>query len=143
MIQLKILLFYKNLLWLLMINNFMQWEIFLKNAGVTLYIDENENENIKEIPCIIQYESQLKYYELTCASKQAISFHLDNIMGKFANKALIISMDDGANDFINIQIPNNDYGKKSSDKGLNSGEIIGISIVCVVIAINPALITMF
>ena len=82
MIQLKILLFYKNLLWLLMINNFMQWEIFLKNAGVTIYIDENENENIKEIPSIIQYESQLKYYELTCTSKQAISFHLDNIDGK-------------------------------------------------------------
>ena len=51
------------------------------NAGLTLYIDKNENENIKEIPCIIKYETQLKYYELTCILKQAISFHLDNIDG--------------------------------------------------------------
>ena len=33
--------------------------------------------------------------------------------------------------------------KKSSDKGLNSGEIIGIDIACVVIAIFATLITMF
>ena len=50
------------------------------NAGLTLYIDKNEN--IKEIPCIIRYENQLKYYELACILKQAISFHLDNIDGK-------------------------------------------------------------
>ena len=37
------------------------------NEEVTLYIDENENR--KEIPCIIKYETQNKCYELTCTPK--------------------------------------------------------------------------
>ena len=61
--------------------NISENENIKDNAGLTLYIDKNENENIKEIPCIIKYETQLKYYELTCILKQAISFHLDNIDG--------------------------------------------------------------
>ena len=120
--------------------NISKIENIKDNAEVTLNIDQNEN--IKEIPCIIKYETQLKYYELECTPKQAISFHLDNVDGKILNKALIISMADGANDFINIPFLNNDYGKKSSDKGLSTGAIIGIVIACVAIAIISTLITM-
>jgi hypothetical protein len=67
---------------------------------------------------------------------------LDNIDGKISNKALIISMDDREKDYIVIQIPNNDYVKKSSDKGLSSGAIAGIIIACVG-AIFSIIITIF
>ena len=76
-----------------------------------LYVNDNENQKI-EIPCMIEKQNQLNTYELECSPKQTISFNLDNVDGTIANKNLIISMADGANDFIDIQIPNNDYSKK-------------------------------
>ena len=83
------------------------------NTEVTLYIDENENGTIKEIPCIIHKEkNQLQYYELECTPIQGISFHLDNVDGKILNKHLIVSMRDGENDYISFPEPKNDFGKK-------------------------------
>ena len=49
---------------------------------------------------------------------------------------LIISMDDGEDDFIHIQIQN------ESDKGLSTGAIVGIVIACVVVVIASTLIAM-
>ena len=105
------------------------------NTEVTLYVNDNVNNKI-EIPCKIEKENQLNLYELECYPKKTISFNLDNVDGIIINKNLIISMDDGEDDFIHIQIQN------ESDKGLSTGAIVGIVIACVVVVIASALIAM-
>ena len=104
------------------------------NTEVTLYIDENENGTIKEIPCNLKDEQ--KYYELQCSPKPPISFHLDNVDGKITkNKYLIVSMNDDVNDYISFPEPTNDIVPKKKDKGLSTGAIVGIVIACVILAI--------
>lgn len=114
--------------------------IDIKDNNVILYINENEDGNTKEIPCIIK-KNENQLHELECSPRQTVSFNLDNIDGKISNKTLIISMRDNENDFIYIAIPNNDYGKKKSDKGLKPGAIIGIAIVCIAIVILATIVT--
>ena len=54
--------------------------------SVILNINENENGDIKEIPCFLtKTENQLEY-KLECSPKQTISFNLDNVDGKMSNK---------------------------------------------------------
>ena len=104
------------------------------NTEVTLYIDENENETIKEIPCNLK-EGQ-KHYELQCSPNPPISFHLDNVDGKISkNKYLIVSMNYVENDYISFPEPTNDIVPKKKDKGLSTGAIVGIVIACVILAI--------
>ena len=108
--------------------------------SVILNINENENGDIKEIPCFLtKTENQLEY-KLECSPKQTISFNLDNVDGKMSNKILIISIADGENDYISIPFPNNDYGKKISSSGLKPGAIVGIVIACVFVAILATII---
>ena len=113
-------------------------KIVIKDNTVTLYINNNENGKIKEIPCVI--ENKIQYYELECSTNETISFYLDNIDGKMSDKILIISMNEWAEEIINITIAYNNYGKKSSDKGLKTGAIIAIAIACFLVAILAALI---
>lgn len=120
--------------------NISENETIKDNTEVSLYFEENES--VKEIPCIIKKDENHFQYELECTPQQTIAFHLDNVDGTISNKTLIISMRDGEDDFVNITIPNNPNNSilKKSSKGLSAGAITGIAIACVLAAIISVII---
>ena len=106
-----------------------------KDNKITLYTNENENEKIKEIPCILDNYDNNNFYYLNCTPKQYISFHIDNAYGTFPNedRILIISMKNNDKDFIEIYPENEieNINKKAPNRGLSDGAIAGIVIGCV------------
>ena len=104
----------------------------IKDKTVTLFLDEKEDGNTKNVTCDRANKGNNKY-ELVCTSNSPVKAHLNGVSGETSGKSFLVSMKEGFdNDLVDINSSKNLYNKNSSSRGLTGGAITGIVLACVV-----------
>ena len=92
-----------------------------------------ENNQIKNISCIIEKEKEENIFKLICNPKSSVNadLNLNNFVNlKDKNKNMIISYNEG-NSKANIEIQPNHINNLKKNTGLSAGAIIAIIIPCI------------
>jgi len=110
-----------------------------KNVTLTLY--PNENEEAKEVDCVVIINKKSNY-QIRCTPTEEFNADLHLTSGITENKnQIVLNMTSGENlNLVNATSTINRVYKKSSEGGLNGGGIAGIVIACVVALVIASIV---